>query len=61
LEDMFYQKEMEISKNAFTRQFSYAIVYAWVKLREQVCPDQERDQQSILTPLLGNQEHHLDC
>jgi V-type H+-transporting ATPase subunit d len=36
LEDMFYQKEMEISKNAFTRQFSYAIVYAWVKLREQV-------------------------
>ncbi|KAJ8110108.1 hypothetical protein ONZ43_g5960 [Nemania bipapillata] len=35
LEDMFYQKEMEISKNAFTRQFTYAIVYAWVKLREQ--------------------------
>jgi V-type H+-transporting ATPase subunit d len=37
LEDLFYQKEMEISKNAFTRQFTYAIVYAWVKLREQVC------------------------
>jgi V-type H+-transporting ATPase subunit d len=37
LEDMFYQKEMEISKSAFTRQFSHAIVYAWVKLREQVC------------------------
>lgn len=37
LEDMFYQKEMEISKNAFTRQFTFAIVYAWVKLREQVC------------------------
>ena len=37
LEDMFYQKEMEISKGAFTRQFTYAIVYAWVKLREQVC------------------------
>lgn len=35
LEDMFYQKEMEISKDAFTRQFTYAIVYAWVKLREQ--------------------------
>lgn len=35
LEDMFYQKEMEISKGAFTRQFSHAIVYAWVKLREQ--------------------------
>jgi V-type H+-transporting ATPase subunit d len=36
LEDLFYQKEMEISKGAFTRQFTYAIVYAWVKLREQV-------------------------
>ncbi|KXX72816.1 V-type proton ATPase subunit d [Madurella mycetomatis] len=35
LEDMFYQKEMEIAKSAFTRQFTYAIVYAWVKLREQ--------------------------
>jgi len=35
LEDMFYQKEMEISKGAFTRQFTYAIVYGWVKLREQ--------------------------
>lgn len=37
LEDMFYQKEMEISKNAFTRQFTHAVIYAWVKLREQVC------------------------
>lgn len=36
LEDMFYQKEMEISKSAFTRQFTYAIVYAWLRLREQV-------------------------
>lgn len=36
LEDMFYQKEMEISKLAFTRQFTHAVVYAWVKLREQV-------------------------
>ncbi|TVY60780.1 V-type proton ATPase subunit d [Lachnellula suecica] len=35
LEDLFYQKEMEISKSAFTRQFTFAIVYAWVKLREQ--------------------------
>ncbi|OBT80436.1 ATP synthase subunit [Pseudogymnoascus sp. 05NY08] len=35
LEDLFYQKEMEISKNAFTRQFTYSIVYAWIKLREQ--------------------------
>lgn len=37
LEDLFYQKEMEISKLAFTHQFTHAIVYAWVKLREQVC------------------------
>lgn len=36
LEDLFYQKEMEISKLAFTHQFTHAIVYAWVKLREQV-------------------------
>ncbi|KAI9811737.1 MAG: H(+)-transporting V0 sector ATPase subunit d [Pycnora praestabilis] len=35
LEDLFYQKEMEISRSAFTRQFSYGVVYAWVKLREQ--------------------------
>ncbi|KAI5283987.1 H(+)-transporting V0 sector ATPase subunit d, partial [Ascosphaera aggregata] len=35
LEDLFYQKEMEISKLAFTRQFTPAIIYAWVKLREQ--------------------------
>ncbi|KAI1006866.1 V-type proton ATPase subunit d [Podosphaera aphanis] len=35
LEDLFYQKEMEISAGAFTRQFTFAIVYAWVKLREQ--------------------------
>lgn len=36
LEDLFYQKEMEISKTAFTRQFTHAVVYAWVKLKEQV-------------------------
>ncbi|KAK7517330.1 V0 complex, c/d subunit of ATPase [Phyllosticta citricarpa] len=35
LEDMFYQKEMEISKLAFTRQFTHSVVYAWVKLKEQ--------------------------
>lgn len=40
LEDLFYEKEMELSKLAFTRQFTYSIVYAWVKLREQV--SQER-------------------
>ena len=36
LEDIFYQKEMELSKVVFTRQFTHAVVYAWVKLREQV-------------------------
>ena len=36
LEDLFYQKEMEICKRTFTRQFTFAIVYAWVRLREQV-------------------------
>ncbi|KAI9808338.1 MAG: H(+)-transporting V0 sector ATPase subunit d [Phylliscum demangeonii] len=35
LEDLFYQKEMEISKLAFTRQFTHGVVYAWVRLREQ--------------------------
>ncbi|EME46095.1 hypothetical protein DOTSEDRAFT_70182 [Dothistroma septosporum NZE10] len=35
LEDMFYQKEMEICKLSFTYQFTHAVVYAWVKLREQ--------------------------
>ena len=36
LEDLFYQKEMELSKLVFTNQFTHAIIYAWVKLREQV-------------------------
>lgn len=36
LEDMFYQKEMELSKLVFTQQFTHAVIYAWVKLREQV-------------------------
>ncbi|EFE31187.1 uncharacterized protein ARB_02056 [Trichophyton benhamiae CBS 112371] len=35
LEDLFYQREMELLKLAFTRQFTPAIIYAWVKLREQ--------------------------
>ena len=36
LEDLFYQKEMELSKIAFTRQFTHAVAYAWIKLKEQV-------------------------
>ncbi|KAI5859184.1 V0 complex, c/d subunit of ATPase [Tricharina praecox] len=35
LEDLFYQREMEISKATFTQQFTYAVVFAWVKLKEQ--------------------------
>ncbi|KAF7719794.1 V-type proton ATPase subunit d [Penicillium ucsense] len=35
LEDLFYQKEMEMSKMVFTRQFTPAVVYAWMKLKEQ--------------------------
>ncbi|KAK2811142.1 H(+)-transporting V0 sector ATPase subunit d [Arthroderma sp. PD_2] len=35
LEDLFYQREMELLKLVFTRQFTPAIIYAWVKLREQ--------------------------
>lgn len=38
LEDMFYQKEMEMSKVVFTRQFTPAVVYAWMRLKEQVSP-----------------------
>ncbi|BCR93745.1 H(+)-transporting V0 sector ATPase subunit d [Aspergillus luchuensis] len=36
LEDLFYQKEMELSKVVFTRQFTPAVVYAWMRLKEQV-------------------------
>ena len=36
LEDLFYMKEAELSKLVFTRQFTHAVIYAWVKLREQV-------------------------
>jgi len=59
LEDLFYQKEMEISKMAFTRQFTHAVVYAWVKLREQVST-------FLLAPkktanvTLGNSKHYVD-
>ncbi|KAJ5925676.1 V-type proton ATPase subunit d [Penicillium verhagenii] len=35
LEDLFYQKEMDLSKLVFTRQFTPAVVYGWLKLKEQ--------------------------
>ena len=58
LEDMFYQKEMEISKIAFTRQFTHGVIYAWIKLREQV-------RSNISCPYFanintGDTKHHLD-
>ena len=36
LEDLFYQKEMELLKVVFTYQFTPSLVYAWLKLKEQV-------------------------
>ena len=51
LEDMFYQKEMELSKLVFTRQFTHAVIYAWVKLREQVCAMQRNH---VTTSSLAN-------
>lgn len=61
LEDMFYQKEMEISRTAFTRQFTHAVIYAWVKLREQVtrllCAEYCNHWANKYT---GNTEHHVD-
>jgi len=35
LEDLFYQREMEIAKLSFTQQFTYAVIFSWVKLKEQ--------------------------
>lgn len=61
LEDMFYQKEMEISKGAFTRQFTFAIVYAWVKLREQVSLISLSTSDLAANVIIGNPEHHMDC
>jgi V-type H+-transporting ATPase subunit d len=63
LEDLFYQKEMEMAKLAFTRQFTHAIVYAWVKLREQVRANSYHPINKAMsnTTPAGDQKHHLDC
>ena len=50
LEDMFYQKEMELSKLVFTRQFTHAVIYAWVKLREQVSLSHENASSAAARP-----------
>jgi V-type H+-transporting ATPase subunit d len=59
LEDLFYQKEMEISKGAFTRQFTFAIVYAWVKLREQVSANYILPR-PLTNNVSGNSKHYMD-
>ena len=35
LEDMFYQHEVKLCKNAFLYHFQYGVYYAITKLREQ--------------------------
>lgn len=35
IEDHFYQREMELCKMAFTQQFTYSTIWAWVRTREQ--------------------------
>lgn len=65
LEDLFYQKEMDISKLAFTRQFTPAVVYAWIKLKEQVGPPRPLSHhcyRRITTNSLekGNPQYHMD-
>jgi hypothetical protein len=59
LEDLFYQKEMELSKLAFTRQFTFSVVYSWVKLREQVC-FLSSTFTNYTNSNTGNPQRHLD-
>lgn len=51
LEDLFYQKEMDMSKLVFTRQFTPAVVYGWLKLKEQVKAPVKRHMQD--SPLIS--------
>lgn len=64
LEDLFYEKEMQIAKLAFTHQFTHAVVYAWVKLREQVCYNSPRGIGCVGCGVLifgaGDTEYHVD-
>jgi V-type H+-transporting ATPase subunit d len=66
LEDLFYLKEAELSKMVFTRQFTHAVIYAWVKLREQVCLALSSTSFSggfqIANEIsaTGDSQHHLD-
>lgn len=63
LEDLFYQKEMELCKIVFTRQFTPAVVYAWMRLKEQVRRSKLNDHIPYTMPLTwfaGNPKRHLD-
>lgn len=62
LEDLFYQKEMELCKVVFTRQFTTAIVYAWIRLREQVRSLLHRRllELRLILFFTGNPQYHLD-
>lgn len=35
IEDHFYKQEMDLCKAAFTQQFTYSTIWAWMKTREQ--------------------------
>lgn len=62
LEDMFYQKEMELSKLVFTQQFTHSVIYAWLKLREQVCRPALllRVVRTRTNLCAGDSKHHVD-
>jgi len=54
LEDHFFETEAQLNKLAFLQQFHFAIVYAFVKLREQ---------EIRYVPCLNwlMKEYHMDC
>jgi V-type H+-transporting ATPase subunit d len=61
LEDLFYQRECEMSKLTFTQQFTVAVVYAWVKLKEQVRnPNKTPSAIDLTKQQPGNPKHHVD-
>jgi V-type H+-transporting ATPase subunit d len=62
LDDLFYQQEMNIAKRAFTRQFTFALVFSWVRLKEQVSAVGFGCAPRVSLPLTraGNSQHHLD-
>ncbi len=51
---------MEMSKMVFTRQFTHAVIYAWVKLREQVSRSAPKAVWLCANTLTGNSEYYMD-